>query len=291
MHSMTGYGEGRESSQEVDLQVEMSTVNHRFLEIEVNSSEAIPFAWEKKIRQLVREKIKRGKVNLNVEIKWKPPFLSEVAINRERAASYKNGLSRLCQDLELNDRVTLSHLLALPGVISSSTKPQIKKNLETMLKKALTKALKNVLKMREKEGKEHLQSILRYLKRIQERLSSLGKEIPTAQKSYQEKIKEKLEGLLVPGEDREKVTRELSLLISRGDVSEEKLRFQSHLNELQITLPQKEPVGKKIRFILQELQREINTIGAKANSFIISRLVVQIKEDLERIREEVQNIE
>ena len=291
MHSMTGYGEGRESSQEVDLRVEMSTVNHRFLEIEVKSSEAIPFAWEKKIRQLVREKIKRGKVNLNVEIRWKPPFLSEVAINRERATSYKNVLSRLCQDLELNDRVTLSHLLALPGVISSSTKPQIKKNLETMLEKALTKALKNVLKMREKEGKEHLQSILRYLKRIQERLSSLGKEIPTAQKSYQEKIKEKLESLLVPGEDREKVTRELSLLISRGDVSEEKLRFQSHLNELQITLPQKEPVGKKIRFILQELQREINTIGAKANSFIISRLVVQIKEDLERIREEVQNIE
>jgi len=291
LHSMTGYGEGRESSQEVDLQVEMNTVNHRFLEIEVNSSEAIPFAWEKKIRQLVREKIKRGKVNLNVEIRWKPPFLSEVAINRERATSYKNVLSRLCQDLELNERVTLSHLLALPGVISSSTKPQIKKNLDTMLEKALTKALKNVLKMREKEGKEHLQSILRYLKRIQERLSSLGKEIPTAQKSYREKIKEKLESLLVPGEDREKVAHELSLLISRGDISEEKLRFQSHLNELQITLPQKEPVGKKIRFILQELQREINTIGAKANSFIISRLVVQIKEDLERIREEVQNIE
>ncbi|GAI07385.1 unnamed protein product, partial [marine sediment metagenome] len=93
------------------------------------------------------------------------------------------------------------------------------------------------------------------------------------------------------GEDREKVARELSFLISRGDISEEKLRFQSHLRELQTTLQQKESVGKKIRFILQELHREINTMGAKANSFIISRLVVQIKEDLERIREEVQNIE
>ena len=291
MYSMTGYGEGRESSKEVDLYLEMSTVNHRFLEIEVKSSEPIPFAWEKKIRQLVKEKIRRGKVSLNVEVKWKPPFLSEGVINRPLAASYKNGLSGLCQDLGLNDRIALSHLLALPGVISPSRKPQIKKNLDHMLEKALTKTLKNVLKMREKEGKEHLQSILRYLKRIQKRLSSLEKEIPTAQKSYQEKIKEKLESLLVPGEDREKVTRELSLLISRGDVSEEKLRFQSHLTELQTTLQQKEPVGKKIRFILQELQREINTLGAKANSFIISRLVVQIKEGLERIREEVQNIE
>lgn len=291
MHSMTGYGEGRESSQEVDFHLEMSTVNHRFLEIEVKYSEPIPFAWEKKIRQLIREKIKRGKVSLNVEVKRKPPFLSEGLINRELAASYKNGLSGLCQNLGLNDRITLSHLLALPGVISPSRKPQIKKNLETMLEKALTKTLKNVLKMREKEGKEHLQSILRYLKRIQKRLSSLEEEIPRAQKGYQEKIKESLENLLAPGEDREKVARELSLLISRGDVSEEKLRFQSHLNELQTTLLQKEPVGKKIRFILQELQREINTIGAKANSFIISRLVVQIKEDLERIREEVQNIE
>ncbi|MFQ6066663.1 MAG: YicC/YloC family endoribonuclease [bacterium] len=288
---MTGYGEGRESSKEVDLHLEMSTVNHRFLEIEVNSSEPIPFAWEKKIRQLTREKIKRGKVNLNVEVKWKSSFLSEVAIDRELAISYKNGLSRLCQNLGLNDRITLSHLLALPGVISSSRKPRIKNNLEIVLEKALTKALKNVLKMREKEGKEHLQSILRYLERIQKRLSSLEEEIPTAQNLYQEKIKESLQNLVALGEDREKVARELSLLISRGDVSEERLRFQSHLRELQTTVQQKEPVGKKMRFILQELQREINTIGAKANSFIISRLVVQIKEDLERIREEVQNVE
>ena len=291
MYSMTGYGEGRESNEEVDLHVEMSTVNHRFLEIEVKSSEPIPFAWEKKIRHLVREKIKRGKVSLNVEAKWKPPFLSEVVINRELVTSYKNALSGLCQNLGLDDRVTLSHLLALPGVISPPRKPQIKKSLETMLEKALTKALKNVLKMRGKEGKEHLQSILRYLKRIQKRLSDLEEEIPTAQNLYQEKVKESLKNLLALGEDREKVARELSFLISRGDISEEKLRFQSHLRELQTTLQQKESVGKKIRFILQELHREINTMGAKANSFIISRLVVQIKEDLERIREEVQNIE
>ncbi len=291
MYSMTGYGEGRQSSKEIDLHVEMSTVNHRFLEIEVKSSEPIPFAWEQKIRQWVREKIKRGKVSLNVEVEWKSPFLSEIVINRELVTSYKNGLSRLCQNLGINDRITLSHLLALPGLISPPGKPQIKKNLGTVLEKALTKALKNVLRMRAKEGKEHLQSILRYLKRIQRRLSRLEEEIPTAQKSYQEKIKESLENLLALGEDRKKVARELSFLISRGDISEEKLRFQSHLKELQTTLQQKEPVGKKIRFILQELQREINTMGAKANSFIISRLVVQIKEDLERIREEIQNIE
>jgi uncharacterized protein (TIGR00255 family) len=291
LYSMTGYGEGRESSKEADLHVEVSTVNHRFLEIEVKSSEPIPLAWEKKIRQLVRGKIKRGKVNLNVEAKWKPPFLSEVVINRELVTSYKNALSGLCQNLGLNDRVTLSHLLALPGVISPPRKPQIKKNLETMLEKTLTKALNNVLKMRGKEGKEHLQSILRYLKRIRKRLSNLEEEIPTAQNLYQKKIKENVKNLLALGEDREKVARELSFLISRGDISEEKLRFQSHLSELQTTLQQKESVGKKIRFILQELHREINTMGAKANSFIISRLVVQIKEDLERIREEVQNIE
>ena len=291
MYGMTGYGEGKESGKEVDLHLEMSTVNHRFLEIEVNSSEPIPFAWEQKIRQLIREKIRRGKVSLNVEVKWKRPFLSEVAINRRLAISYKNGLSRLCQDLGLTERIALSHLLTLPGVVSSSRKPQIKKNLDHMLEKALTKASKNVLKMREREGKEHLQSILRCVKRIQKRLSRLEEEIPTAQKSYQEKVKESLENLVTLGEDRAKVARELSLLISRGDVSEEKLRFQSHLRELQTALQQKEPVGKKIRFILQELQREINTMGAKANSFIISHLVVQIKEDLERIREEVQNVE
>ena len=144
--------------------------------------------------------------------------------------------------------------------------------------------------MREKEGKEHFCSIKEYSKNIQKNVLKIEKEIPLIQKKYKHKIKETL-GKLIDQPDRKKVLNELSSLVWRGDISEEILRLHSHLDQFQTTLKNQEPMGNRLKFILQELQREINTIGAKAVTFTISNIVVQIKEDIERIREVSQNIE
>ena len=144
--------------------------------------------------------------------------------------------------------------------------------------------------MREKEGEEHYCSIREYFKRIQKDVLKIEKEIPLIQRKYEHRIKETL-GKLIDKSDRKKVLNELSSLSWRGDISEEILRLRSHLDQFQTTLKNQGPIGNKLKFILQELQREINTIGAKSVTFTISNFVVQIKEDLERIREISQNIE
>ncbi len=144
--------------------------------------------------------------------------------------------------------------------------------------------------MREKEGKEHYCSIREYFRRIQKDVLKIEKEIPLIQRKYEHRIKETL-GKLIDKSDRKKVLNELSSLSWRGDISEEILRLRSHLDQFQTTLKNQGPIGNKLKFILQELQREINTIGAKSVTFTISNFVVQIKEDLERIREISQNIE
>lgn len=287
---MTGYGEGKVESEKVDIYSQIKTLNHRFLEIEINCSELIPFLWEKIIKEYIKERIKRGKVILNIEIKRKEPSLPKAIINQELASRYHQILSQVSNDLGLKSKINLSHILSLPNVILLDKEEKNKENIKTFIEKSLIKTLKEVLQTKEKEGREHLYSIRKYLKRIKKRLFKIEKEIPLVEKNYKKKIEKKLEEFLEQTE-KKKIAHELSSLVWRGDTSEERLRLQSHLDQFQNTLKQTEPIGVKLKFILQELQREINTLGAKANAFIISCLVIQIKEDLERIREEIQNIE
>jgi len=290
LRSMTGYGEGEAESEKVDIYSQIKTLNHRFLEVEINCSEPIPFLWEKRIKEYIKERIKRGKVILNIEIKRKEPSLPKAIINQELASRYHQILSQVSNNLGLKSEINLSHILSLPNIILLDKEEKNKENIKTFIEKSLIKALKEVLQTKEKEGKEHLYSIRKYLKRIKKRLFKIEKEIPLVEKNYKKKIEKKLEEFLDQTE-KKKIAHELSSLVWRGDTSEERLRLQSHLDQLQNTLKQTELIGVKLKFILQELQREINTLGAKANAFVISCLVIQIKEDLERIREEIQNIE
>ena len=288
---MTGYGEGREEDEEVEIYLQIKTLNHRFLEVEIYPSQLIPFIWEKKIKEYIKEKIKRGKVILNIEIKRKKLPLPQILVNQKLIFHYHKMLSQISSELGLKDRVSLSHILSLPEIIHLEKKEELnRENTKNLIKRALRKALKQTLQMREKEGKEHFCSIQRYFKKIKKNFLKIEKEIPLVQKKYKAKIKEILEELLAQP-DRKKILNELSFFSWRGDVSEEKLRFHSHLKQFQTTLKEQGPIGTKLKFILQELQREINTLGAKINTSTISTFVVQIKEDLERIREENQNIE
>ena len=290
MKSMTAYGEGRGKSEEVDLVLQIKSVNHRFLDLEINSPKKVSPHVEAKIRQKVKTKVARGKVTVNIRIKrTKPPIYSVVA-NQALASRYYKLLCQLSDSLGLGERISLSHLLNLPEVTYLERPEENGDEVEKPLFEALSKALVEFLRMREKEGRNHLRSIRSCVEGIEDSLPLIEKELSLAQEDYQRKIKKSLEELLEK-EGKEKIVNEIPLLLSRGDISEEKLRFQSHLEELKRTLPKAAPIGKRLSFILQELHREINTIGAKTDSFAISRLVVEIKHYLERIREEIINIE
>ncbi len=290
MKSMTAYGEGREKTEEIDLLLQIKSVNHRFLELEIKSLRQIPLRMEVKIRDRVKVKVARGKVTINIRIKRiKLPIYSIMA-NQALASHYYKVLSKLSDSLDLRTRISLSHLLNLPEVIFLERSEENEDKMEKPLFKALTKALAEFLQMREREGRNHLRSIKACVKEIKKSLSLIEKELPLTREDYQRKIKRSLEELLEK-ETRAKIISEIPLLLSRGDISEEKVRFQSHLEGLKGTLGMPGPIGKRSSFILQELHREINTVGAKTDSFAISRLVVEIKDYLERIREEILNVE
>jgi len=288
---MTGYGEGKEEDEEVEIYLQTKTLNHRFIEIEIYPPQLIPFVWEKKIKEYIRGKIKRGKVILSIEIRRKKPPSPKIAINQSLVFHYYKTLSQISSKLGLRNGINLSHVLSLPEIIHLEKKERInEKNVKNLIGKGLKKAINQVLQMREKEGKEHLYSMQDCLRRIKKNILKIEKEIPLIEKKHKTKIKEIL-GELADQANGKKILNELSFLTWRSDINEERVRFRSHLDQFQTTLREQVPIGTKLKFILQELQREINTLGAKTNSSTISTLVIHIKEDLERIREESQNIE
>ncbi len=287
---MTGYGEGRGKTEEIDLLLEVKSVNHRFLDLQIYCPKEISPGMEAKIRSKVKAKVSRGKVTVNVRTKRTKPPTYSVTANQVLASRYYELFRQLSDSLGLADGVSLSHLLSLPEVVYLERSEENADKVEKALFQALGKALRDFLRMREREGKNHLASIQSCIKSMGDSLPLIEKEFSLAQEDYRRRTRNSLEELLEK-EPREKIINEISLLLSRADISEEKLRFQSHLKECKRTLRKAGPIGKTLGFILQELHREINTIGAKSDSFAISRLVVQIKHYLERIREEVVNIE
>lgn len=290
MKSMTGYGEGREENERIEIYLQIKTLNHRFLELETYPSQVIPFSWEKIIKDYVKRKIERGKVTIDIKIKRKESPSPQVIINQNLISHYYQMLSQISNRLGLTDKITLSHILSLPETVYLKKGEITRENAKPLINKALRKALNQVLQMREKEGKEHLGEIRKYSNKIKKDVLKIERRIPLIQRNYNNKIKQTL-GKLIDQPDRKKVLSELSSLIWRGDISEEILRFRSHLGQFQTTLKEQGSIGNRLKFILQELQREINTIGAKTTTFTITTLVVQVKEDLERIREASQNIE
>lgn len=287
---MTGYGEGREENERIEIYLQIKTLNHRFLELETYPSQVIPFSWEKTIKDYVKRKIERGKVTIDIKIKRKESPSPQVIINQNLISHYYQMLSQISNRLGLTDKITLSHILSLPETVYLKKGEITRENAKPLINKALRKALNQVLQMREKEGKEHLSEIRKYSNKIKKDVLKIERRIPLIQRNYNNRIKQTL-GKLIDQPDRKKVLSELSSLIWRGDISEEILRFRSHLGQFQTTLKEQGSIGNRLKFILQELQREINTIGAKTTTFTITTLVVQVKEDLERIREASQNIE
>ena len=163
---MTGYGEAREENERVEVYLQIKALNHRFLELEIYPSQLLLFAWEKTIKDYIRRKIKRGKVIIDIEIKRKKPPLPKVTINQDLMSHYHKMLSQVSHRLELTDKITLSDILSLPETISLRKNGVIKQDVRPLINKNLRRALKQLLQMREKEGKEHYYSITEYFKRI-----------------------------------------------------------------------------------------------------------------------------
>ncbi len=291
LSSMTGYGRSEITKKGMTVTVELRTVNNRFLEVTARLPRSLSLR-ENEIKELVRRKALRGKVNLLVSVERENGGDIPLKVNTAAARGYYKLLNELRRTVKLKEKVKLEHLLHFTEVIEQEEIEREDVKEWDVVQEALDTALDGLAEMRRQEGRElekdfrHRIGVLEeYLTRVEE-LSK--QQVPTERARLREKIKELLESDTV---DEGRLEMELAILADRLDVTEECVRFRSHNKFFLEALEAPESAGRKLNFLIQEMNREANTIGSKSSDTAIAHLVVHMKEELEKIREQLQNIE
>ena len=290
MHSMTGYGRAQASTEEVAVVVEIQAVNKRQTEVILNLPDSLS-PWESEIRAIVDRAIGRGRITVNFNLEFTSPQVEPV-LNRQLAKSYLTAFKALQSELHLNGEITIDTLLRSPGVIEQPTTKHLSPKTRTPLLAALQAALDQLLAMRAKEGANLKRDLTRRIKAMRARLQKVKKLRPRASERYRTNLHARIRksGIEIPLDD-DRLAKEVAFFSERSDFSEEITRLDSHLGQLVDTLEKEEPVGRTLEFLCQEIGRELNTLSAKANDAEISQLVVEAKSELEKVREQIQNVE
>ncbi len=292
INSMTGYGKADVVKEKGRIVVEIRSVNHRYGEVSVKLPRVF-IQFENMVRKAVAERLKRGKIE--VYIQWEEPtgVAGRTAINIPLAMSYYDAFTAIKESLGLNDEVSLSLISAQKGVlVSADNSSEEADTLQAELFAVVRSAVDNLEKMRSLEGEALVADLLARRKTLALLLDKVSVRAPEAVLASAGRLQERLAQLL--GEtplDQARLAQEIAVLADRSDISEELVRFGSHLQQFDNALQLAEPVGRKLDFLLQEMNREVNTIGAKANDAEIASYVVGLKAELEKIREQVQNVE
>jgi uncharacterized protein (TIGR00255 family) len=291
IESMTGFGKGEASAKGVTVTVELRSVNNRFLEISTRAPKAIA-QRENEIKELVKAKIARGKISLSASKDEESDGDLPITVDKKRAKEIHAVLEQLRKTAKIKEPVKLEHMLHFSEIFQ--TKEAAEDETEwNLFRKALLQAVDGLKKMREKEGaelardaKERIQKINKNIDLV-EQLSK--KRIPEERKRLNEKVSQLVEDKSIINNQR--LELEIAILSEKLDVTEECVRFRSHNKFFLEALLSKESEGRKLNFLIQEMGREANTIGSKCNDVEIAHIVVGIKEELEKIREQLQNFE
>ncbi|MEH6938200.1 YicC/YloC family endoribonuclease [Bacillus sp. JJ664] len=283
--SMTGYGKAILSNEQYKIHIEMKAVNHRYLESIVRMPRQL-LAYEDSIKKIVSEYTSRGRVEVFVTIEGL--LQRTLQIDEGLIKQYKEAIENLAVGESIYNPIDL---LKLPEVTTVSEVEQINDNFEQLLVTATKKACEQFFESKCKEGSQLKKDLLERLSAIEECKKHITEQAPLVIKSHREKLLAKLADVELANVDEQRLLTEIMIFADRCDISEELVRLASHLELFSETLELKESIGRKLDFIVQEMNREVNTIGSKANSLEISKQVVEIKNNLEKIREQVQNIE
>ena len=290
---MTGYGRGDCAQDGFNITVELSSVNRKQTEIAV----ALPREMElleAQIRELIHGYIARGRLNVRVGLHAGASKLSaRMHLNVPLAKAYARELNRLSRQLRLPGPVTLDHLARAPGVFQTDEQIVEEENFWPSVQKALRKALAALVKMREREGQHLGRDLAQRIAIMRLATTRIQRHAPRVAKRYREQLLERIKaaGLDTPDPEDDRLLKEVVYFADRSDITEELTRLQSHFQQFADCVKSREPVGRTLDFLAQEMNREVNTIGSKANDRLISREVVTLKAELERFREQAQNVE
>jgi uncharacterized protein (TIGR00255 family) len=293
MKSMTGYGRGECSQDGFKITVELSSVNRKQSEITINLPRQMEML-EAPMRDLVNRRVSRGRLTARVTLHSGAGNLAaRMHLNVPLAKAYARELNRLARQLNLPGPVTLDHLARAPGVFQTDEDLAGEEDFWPAIKKALEQALNALLKMREREGAHLAQDLAKRIDMMRRATTSVQKHAPQVARRYRKQLLERIQnaGINPPGDEDERLLKEIVYFGERSDITEELTRLQSHYQQFADCLKSREPVGRTLDFLAQEMNREINTIGSKANDSLISRQVVTLKAELEKFREQAQNVE
>ncbi len=289
--SMTGFGRGEHAGQYKQVTVEIKSVNHRYSEILVKLPRQYNLL-EENIKRYVFNSISRGRVELYCKVEDAKKEARQVQIDKELALAYYKALKELAVITEAVADIGITQIAQLPDVLKIED-PQ--ENLDDVwgdFLPALEQAVSLFLEMREKEGaklKDDLEEHLGVIGALREKIAEKSPQVVTV---YREKLQGRLKEIMDNNQvDENRLAMEIALFADRCSIDEELVRLKSHLGQFRLALQEMTPVGRKLDFLLQEMNREINTIGSKANDLGITQHVVEMKSELEKLREQVQNIE
>jgi uncharacterized protein (TIGR00255 family) len=293
MKSMTGYGRGESVQVGFKVTVELNSVNRKQVEISINLPREMEML-EAPLRDLVHHHVARGRVGGRVTLHATGGQLSaRMHLNVPLAKAYAHELAKLAKQLKLTGPVTLDHLVRAPGVFQTDEELAETENLWPAVEKAAKQALAALVKMRQREGAHLKEDLAERIAIMSGSVARVQKQAPVSAERYRQQLIERIKsaGLPAPPADDERLLKEVVFFADRSDINEELTRLQSHFKQFADCVKSTEPVGRTLDFLAQEMNREINTIGSKANDAVISREVVTLKAELERFREQAQNVE
>ena len=291
LKSMTGFGRGEGQTSLGKVFVESRSVNHRYCDINIKlPKRLIPF--ENRIKELIRSQVSRGRVDVSVKLDAEGEEKVQLNVDFHLAEQYYRALQSLKKKLQLKDKITLGLLAGAKDLITTKEEaPDLDPYWQEIVP-ILKRSFQDMDEMKRLEGETLVKDLQQRLEKIAEHLDEIKEQSPLHLDAYRNRLYEKIRSLLGGIEmDASRFQQEVALLAERTDITEEIVRAESHLAQFVTLLKAEEPVGRKLDFLLQEINREVNTVSAKANDAEISQRVVEIKSELEKIREQVQNIE
>ncbi|MFQ5607139.1 MAG: YicC/YloC family endoribonuclease [Candidatus Zixiibacteriota bacterium] len=291
MNSMTGFGKAEIRACGALYSVELSSVNSRFLELTFRTPRNLS-ALESKIRELIQARLRRGKIVISINYERAHDDHGQYVFNHQAADAYLKQLRSYQKKRKLAGDVQVADLLVIQDVVRAPSQEFTDAALWKSLKKAVSASVTKMIVMRRREGAKLAADLKKRLRLIRTDLKKIENLSGGSAADYREKIQTRI-GELVDGPEinRQRLEEEVAYLCERADISEEITRLRSHLDQFDAALKSSDTVGKRLNFILQEMNREVNTIGSKASCAEISHLVIGLKEETERIREQAQNVE
>ena len=291
IRSMTGFGRGQAPWHDGSVTVEVRSVNHRFLEVACRLPRSLAHL-EESFKKAVQQRCTRGRVDMTVTVQGGKGRAGSVNLDQALAKQYHQALRALKKSLKLSGAIDVALIAGLRDVLSVSDQPPEDPKLGKLVQKLALQALDELEGMRKREGLALADDMSGRIRAIRERRAAVAARSPKLVQEAFDRMKARVEKLLgTEAPDVPRLHQELALYADRGDITEEIVRLDSHMIQFEQTLNRAESVGKTLDFLLQEMGREINTIGSKANDAEIAAQVVQMKAELERIREQVQNVE